>query len=37
VFYDIDYLCQHWGNYLNVVSTRQEAYVHQTAIVLQKP
>jgi SAM-dependent methyltransferase len=37
VFYDIDYLCQHWGNYLNVVSTTQEAYVHQTAIVLQKP
>jgi ubiquinone/menaquinone biosynthesis C-methylase UbiE len=37
VFYDIDYLCQHWGNYLGVVSTTQEAYVHQTAIVLQKP
>ena len=37
VFYDIDYLCQHWGNYLNVISTTQEAYVHQTAIVLQKP
>lgn len=37
VFYDIDYLCQHWGNYLNVISATQEAYVHQTAIVLQKP
>ena len=37
VFYDIDYLCQHWGNFLEVVSTTQEAYVHQTAIVLQKP
>ena len=36
VFYDIDYLCQHWGNYLKVVSATQEAYVHQTAIVLQK-
>lgn len=36
VFYDLDYLCQHWGNYLKVVSTTEEAYVHQTAIVLQK-
>jgi ubiquinone/menaquinone biosynthesis C-methylase UbiE len=36
VFYDIDYLCQHWGNYLKIISTTQEAYVHQTAIVLQK-
>ena len=36
VFYDIDYLCQHWGNYLKVLSTTPEAYVHQTAIVLQK-
>lgn len=36
VFYDIDYLRQHWGNYLKVVSTTEEAYVHQTAIVLQK-
>lgn len=37
VFYDIDYLCQHWGNYLKILSINQEAYVHQTAIVLQKP
>lgn len=37
VFYDIDYLRQHWGNYLKIVSATQEAYVHQTAIVLQKP
>lgn len=36
VFYDIDYLRQHWGNYLKIVSTTQEAYVHQTAVVLQK-
>jgi ubiquinone/menaquinone biosynthesis C-methylase UbiE len=36
VFYDLDYLCQHWGNYLNIVSTTQEAYGYQTAIVLQK-
>ena len=36
VFYDIGYLCKHWGNYLKIVSTTQEAYHHQTAIVLQK-
>ena len=36
VFYDIDYLRQHWGNYLKIVSITEEAYVHQTAIVLQK-
>ena len=37
VFYDIDYLRQHWGNYLKILSATEEAYVHQTAIVLQKP
>ena len=37
VFYDIDYLCQHWGNYLKILSTTQEAYAYQTAVVLQKP
>ena len=36
VFYDIDYLNQHWGRILNVVSTTPEAYGYQTAIVLQK-
>ncbi len=36
VFYDIGYLCRHWGNYLEVVSTTQEAYGYQTAIVLRK-
>jgi SAM-dependent methyltransferase len=36
VFYDLGYLCQHWGNYLKVLSTTQEAYGYQTAIVLQK-
>lgn len=36
VFYDIDFLRQHWGNYLKVLSTTEAAYVHQTAIVLQK-
>lgn len=37
VFYDIDYLRQHWGNYLKVISITREAYNYQTAIVLQKP
>jgi len=37
VFYDIDYICRHWGNYLKIVSINQEAYGYQTAIVLQKP
>jgi len=36
VFYDIGYLRRHWGNYLKVLSTTEEAYVHQTAIVLRK-
>lgn len=36
VFYDIDYLAQHWGNYLNVVSINPEAYGYQTAVVLKK-
>jgi len=37
VFYDVDYLCQHWGNYLEIVSATPEAYGYQTAIVLRKP
>jgi ubiquinone/menaquinone biosynthesis C-methylase UbiE len=36
VFYDIGYLCEHWGNYLKVISITEEAYGYQTAIVLQK-
>jgi ubiquinone/menaquinone biosynthesis C-methylase UbiE len=36
VFYDIDYLDQHWGRILNVVSITPEAYGYQTAIILQK-
>ena len=36
VFYDIDYLYQHWGRSLNVVSITPEAYGYQTAIVLKK-
>lgn len=36
VFYDIDYLCQRWGQILKVVSVTQEAYGYQTAILLEK-
>ena len=36
VFYDIDYLSRHWGRMLNVLSITPEAYVYQTAIVLEK-
>jgi len=36
VFYDIDYLREHWGRILNVLSITPEAYGCQTAIVLGK-
>jgi hypothetical protein len=36
VFYDITYLSQHWGRYMNVLSVTPEAYGYQTAIVLEK-
>jgi ubiquinone/menaquinone biosynthesis C-methylase UbiE len=36
VYYDIDYLRQHWGRFLNVLSVTPEAYGYQTAIVLEK-
>jgi SAM-dependent methyltransferase len=36
VFYDIDYLCRHWGNYFKVVSVTLEAYRYQTAVLLEK-
>jgi len=36
VFYDIDFLCQHWGKMLNVLSVTSEAYGYQTAILLEK-
>ena len=35
VFYDIDYLQQHWGNYLEIISIHPEAYGHQTAILIK--
>jgi SAM-dependent methyltransferase len=36
VFYDIDYLHQHWGRIFNVRSIIPEAYGYQTAMVLEK-
>ena len=36
VFYDIDYLRQHWGRVLQIVSVTPEAYGYQTAVVMQK-
>ena len=36
VFYDIDFLRQHWGRFLNVLSVSPEAYSYQTALVLEK-
>jgi SAM-dependent methyltransferase len=36
VFYDIDYLQQHWGNYLEIISIHPEVYGEQTAILMKK-
>jgi len=36
VFYDIDYLRQHWGRILQIVSVTPEAYGYETAGVMQK-
>ena len=36
VFYDIEYLRKHWGNYLTILSVTPEAYGYQTAVVLEK-
>jgi len=36
VFYDMNYLQQHWGCILDVVSVTQAAYGDQTAILLKK-
>jgi ubiquinone/menaquinone biosynthesis C-methylase UbiE len=40
VFYDRDYLREHWGRYLDVLSVTPEAYgipMFQTAVLLRKP
>ena len=36
VFYDIDYLQQHWGNYLEIISIQPEVYGKQTAVLMKK-
>jgi ubiquinone/menaquinone biosynthesis C-methylase UbiE len=36
VFYDIGYLCQHWGRMLKIISVTPEAYWHQTGILMEK-
>ena len=36
VFYDIDYLRQHWGRILRVISITPEGYSYQTAVLLTK-
>jgi hypothetical protein len=36
VFYDIDFLRQHWGRFLKVLSVTPEAYSYQTALVMEK-
>jgi SAM-dependent methyltransferase len=36
VFYDIDYLQQHWGNYLEIISIHPEVCGDQTAILMKK-
>lgn len=36
VYYDIDYLRQHWGRMMQILSVTEEAYGYQTALVLAK-
>jgi ubiquinone/menaquinone biosynthesis C-methylase UbiE len=36
VFYDIEFLRQHWGGMLDILSITPEAYGYQTAILLKK-
>jgi hypothetical protein len=36
VFYDIEYLCKHWGRLLKIVSVVPEAYWFQTAVLMEK-
>jgi SAM-dependent methyltransferase len=36
VFYNMDYLRRHWGNYLKVISVTPEAYGYQSAVLLEK-
>ena len=36
VFYDIDYLSEHWGRILKIVSVTPEAFAFQTAVLMEK-
>jgi SAM-dependent methyltransferase len=36
VFYDIDYVRQHWSHLFRICSITQEAYSHQTAVLLER-
>lgn len=36
VFYDMEYLRRHWGDYLKVEQVVEEAYGYQSAVVLRK-
>ena len=36
VFYDIDYVRQHWGRLFRILSVTQEAYGPQTAVLLER-
>lgn len=36
VFYDIEYLRQHWGRMLKILSVTPEAYWFQTAVLMEK-
>ena len=36
VFYDLEFLRSHWGRLLEIVTTTEEAYGYQTAVVMRK-
>jgi ubiquinone/menaquinone biosynthesis C-methylase UbiE len=36
VFYDINYLSEHWGQIFKIVEIKQEAYWFQTAVLMEK-
>ena len=36
VFYDIDYVRQHWGRLFRILSVAQEAYGVQTCLLLER-
>jgi hypothetical protein len=36
MFYDIDYVRQHWGRLFRIISVTQKAYGPQTAVLLER-